>query len=236
MGMNFEINELACQCRRDWNVNDVDSIDIFSLSPIKIKNLTISFLDMGSGISGACYKSENHNVIFINSKHSKGRQAFTLAHEIYHLKFDGFGFNVCSIKSDEVTERRANLFASFLLMPYGALNKYKKDNKIDCWSLDSIIACEQYFKMSHEALLFRLKDIGDITNKEFGSFKKDIKHNARILGYSTRLYEPYIDKDNFTMGNYLKLVDIASKNDLISNGLKEELLLEAYREDIVFNL
>lgn len=234
--MNFEINELACQCRRDWNVNDVDSIDIFSLSLIKIKNLTISFLDMGRAVSGACYKSQSHNVVFINSKHSRGRQAFTLAHEIYHLKFDGLGFNVCGVKSDEITEKKANLFASFLLMPYGALIKYKNDNDVGLWSLDSVIACEQYFQISHEALLFRLKEIGDITNKEFSNFKKDVKHNASVLGYPVSLYEPYVDRDNFTMGNYLKLVDAASKKDLISKGLKEEFLLGAYREDIVFNL
>ena len=234
--MDFELNELACQYRRDFNVNDSDPIDIFRFAIDKIRNLTIVFLDMGKSVSGACRKSEAQQVIFINSKHSKGRQSFTLAHELYHLEFDDFGINFCGLDSDDDIEKRANAFASYLLMPSGALMKYKKEHSIDEWSLDSIIACEQYFQMSHDALLFRLKELGDIDGNDFKMYKRDIRYNAMIRGYDVNLYDPYIDKDNFTIGNYINLAEKAFSKDLISRGLKEEFLLEAYREDIVFNL
>lgn len=234
--MNFEINELACQCRRDWDIDEIVPIDILTIVLNKIKNLTISFFDMGKNISGACSKSKSQQVIFINSKHSKARQSFTLAHELYHLKFDEIGINICSLKSRDETEKNADLFASCLLMPHGALKTYKQSNKISSWDLDSIIACEQYFGISHTALLYRLKDLGEITNKDYSNFKKNVKQNAMVRGYPISLYEPISDKESFTYGNYIRVVENAFENDLISYGLKEELLLEASREDIVFNL
>ena len=234
--MNFEINELACQCRRDWNIDEIVPMDILNVALNKISNLTISFLDMGKNISGACSKSSSQQVIFINSKHSKARQSFTLAHELYHLKFDDIGINICSLKSNDETEKNADLFASCLLMPHGALKTYQRDNKIDYWDLDSIIACEQYFQISHTALLYRLKDLGEITNKEYSLFKRNVKQNAMMRGYPINLYEPISDKESFTYGNYLRLVEDVFKKDLISYGLKEEFLLEANREDIVYNL
>ena len=35
----LEMNELANQCRREWNIAEYDSIDIFSLIQDKIKNV-----------------------------------------------------------------------------------------------------------------------------------------------------------------------------------------------------
>ena len=83
------MNELAFACSRQWKIDVNESIDIFSLAINKIKNLTIVFKVMDDDISGACLKLENENIIFVNSRHSKGRQAFTIAHELYHLKYDG---------------------------------------------------------------------------------------------------------------------------------------------------
>lgn len=235
MRMNFEINEMACQCRRDWNIDEISPINILDILLNKMNALTVSFMDLGNNISGACSKSKSQQVIFINSKHSKGRQNFTLAHELYHLKYGETEVNICGVESDDEIEKNADLFASCLLMPYGALKTYKNDKNIGEWSFDSIIACEQYFQISHTALLYCLKDLGEITNKEFRHFKHNIKENAKIRGYPINLYEPLYE-NGVTFGNYLRLVDDASRKELISIGLKEEFLLEANREDIVFNL
>ena len=52
----LEINELASKCRRKWNINIDESIDMFSLSINKIKNLTIVFKKMENNLSGASLK------------------------------------------------------------------------------------------------------------------------------------------------------------------------------------
>ena len=224
--MYLEMNELACACRRQWKIDVNESIDIFSLAINKIKNLTIVFKVMDNDISGACLKLENENIIFVNSRHSKGRQAFTIAHELYHLKYDDDNFNICGIESDDEIEKKADLFASCLLMPH-----------IQKWDLDSIIDAEQYFQISHQALLLRLRFfLNEITYEQYMAFKEDIIRNASIRGYDSSLYTPYLNMEYLTIGNYIKLTEKAFEEDLISQGKKEELLLDAFREDIVYNL
>ena len=132
-------------------------------------------------------------------------------------------------------KKNANHFASFLLIPTNALYSYKKENNIEKWDLNSIIDCEQYFQISHEALLYRLKTGGDISSDEFNLFKHNIKNNALHRGYDSSLYEPYIDK-NYTVGNYVRLVEEVYAKDLISNGKREEYLIQSYLNDLVYNL
>lgn len=234
--MNFyQLNELAIEFRADIGINHLDPLDFFPTVTNKIKNLTIVFLDMDEEISGACYKFDFQKIIFINSNHSKGRQTFTAAHEIYHLFYEDAQFTICNIDSDDDVEKYANQFASFLLIPTNALYRYKKENDIEKWDLNSIIACEQYFQISHEALLHRLRDIGDITFKEYNSFKPNIKYHATHQGYDLNLYVPYISQ-NYTIGNYVRLVEEASSKDLISNAKKESYFLDAFLSDLVYDL
>ena len=231
----YELNQLAIQFRLDIGINLNDPIDFFSVITNKIKNLTIVFLDMPDDISGACNIINSQKIMFINSKHSKGRQTFTAAHEIFHLFYEKPIFTICNVNNDNEIEKHANQFASFLLLPTGALYNYKKENNIIKWDLNSIIDCEQYFQISHEALLYRLRFQNEITKDEFNSFKPKIKYHAIRRGYDLSLYEPYIDK-NYTIGNYARLVEKAFEKDLISNGKREEYLLQSYLQDLVYNL
>ncbi len=231
----FKLNELAIEFRSDIGINHSDSIDFFPVITNKLKNLTIVFLDMDNEISGACYKFDAQKIIFINSNHTKGRQTFTAAHELYHLIYDDTSFTICKVNSDEEIEKNADNFASFLLMPINALYNYKKENNIKKWDLDLIIDCEQYYQISHESLLYRLKNIADITFEEYNEFKGDVKLKARRRGYDSSLYEPYISK-NYTLGNYARLVEEVFEKELISNARKEEYLLDAFLDDLVYNM
>ena len=98
-----------------------------------------------------------------------------------------------------------------------------------------IIDCEQYYQISHESLLYRLKSIGDITSEQYLEFDGDIKLKASQRGYDSSLYEPYISK-NYTLGNYTRLVEKVFEKELISNARKEEYLLDAYLDDLVYNM
>ncbi len=231
----YELNKLAIEFRSDIGLNQESPLDFFPVITNKLKNLTIVFLEMDEKISGACFKVDSQQIMFINSKHPKGRQVFTAAHELYHLFYEDAVFTICNLNSNDEIEKNANQFASFLLMPINALYSYKKENNIEKWNLNSIIDCEQYFQISHEALLYRLKNGSDITFEEFNKFKPNIKNNAQYCGYDSSLYEPYIDK-NYTIGNYVRLVEEVYRKDLISNGKREEYLIQSYLSDLVYNL
>ncbi len=231
----YELNKLAIEFRSDIGLNQESPLDFFPVITNKLKNLTIVFLEMDEKISGACFKVDSQQIMFINSKHPKGRQVFTAAHELYHLFYEDAAFTICNLNSNDEIEKNANQFASFLLMPINALYSYKKENNIEKWNLNSIIDCEQYFQISHEALLYRLKNGSDITFEEFNKFKPNIKNNAQYCGYDSSLYEPYIDK-NYTIGNYVRLVEEVYRKDLISNGKREEYLIQSYLSDLVYNL
>lgn len=231
----FKINQLAIEFRLDIGLEYDTPLDFFPLITNKLRNLTIVFLEMDEKISGACCKVDSQQIMFINSKHPKGRQVFTAAHELYHLFYEDTAFTICNLNSNDEIEKNANQFASFLLMPINALYSYKKENNIEKWNLNSIIDCEQYFQISHEALLYRLKNGSDITFEEFNKFKPNIKNNAQYCGYDSSLYEPYIDK-NYTIGNYVRLVEEVYQKDLISNGKREEYLIQSYLSDLVYNL
>lgn len=231
----YKLSQLAIEFRLDLGINHNDPIDFFPLITNKLRDLTIVFLDMPVDISGACNVVNSQKVMFINSKHSKGRQTFTAAHEIFHLFYEKPNFTICAVNSSAEVEKCANQFASFLLLPISALYNYKKEKGIENWDLNSIIDCEQYFQISHEALLYRLKFQEEITNEEFNSFKPKIKSHAIRRGYDLSLYEPYTDKE-YTMGNYMRLVEMAFEKDLISNGKREEYLLQSYLHDLVYNM
>ena len=97
-------------------------------SPIDIEDLVLSNTDftliykpMSENISGLCIKEGNNKIIAINSNSSKGRQRFTLAHELFHyLQHQVLNFDFVEVKERktyEDPEWQANTFAGLLLVP-----------------------------------------------------------------------------------------------------------------------
>ena len=129
----IKLNSLAVELRRDWDLNPYSPIDLFSIVLSKLPDLTILFYPMSDNTSGMCIKNINgidlnelkdmgdskeqsseDMVICINSNMSKGRQRFTLAHELYHLLFEEDKRNliICEASNDDDYEIEANIFAS----------------------------------------------------------------------------------------------------------------------------
>jgi Zn-dependent peptidase ImmA (M78 family) len=136
-------------------------------------------------------------------------------------------------KSD--SEREADMFASYLLMPYDALFQYE-DDKLR-WNLERVIDAEQFFKISHQAMIHRLFRDNMISKDLAEKYKSiTVSNVAARLGYSKELYfSSNKNKQYFTMGEYIRKVEMMAEKELISNGKREELLLDAYRADIVYN-
>lgn len=232
----------AIQIRVKLGEDSNSPIDIFSLTQ-NIDNLTIVYYPMGDTLSGMCIKGESGScVIAINSAMSLGRQRFSLAHELYHMYYDENMISVCgkNIGTGKDIEKEADTFASYFLMPdaelesKAALLASKHENKK--LLLDDVIRIEQYFGMSHQATVIRLKESAHIDHSQIESFlKSSVRKRAEMMGYSSELYLPLPTEEQYkTFGYYINQADQLLKKDLISDGKYEELLLTAFRPDLVY--
>lgn len=235
-----ELNSLALKTRRMWNEDGYSPIDIFAIvNGWKDIKITIVKYPMSSNISGMCTRERDDIIICINSTTSYGRQRFTLAHELYHVLYEkNMQRVICDMSMNEEkseSEREADQFASYLLMPFDALLQYEDDKQK--WNLEKIIDAEQFFQVSHQAMIHRL--ISDnLLSKEIAEEYKSItvSMEAAKLGYGKELYfSTDKRKQYFTTGEYIRKVELMAEKDLISNGKREELLLDAYRADIVYD-
>lgn len=234
-----ELNSLALRTRRMWKEGSYSPIDIFAIvNRWKENKITIVKYPMSSRISGMCTKEGQDYIICINSNTSYGRQRFTLAHELYHVLYeDNFKQVICEIgvnNEKTTSEKEADIFASYLLMPYDAL--YDIANEQNTLNLEKIIEIEQYFQISHQAMLYRLMIDKLIDNSQFERFKSiKISSIAARLGYSNNLYMKTDENRKYqTTGEYIRKIEKLAKNELISNGKREELLLDGFRTDIVY--
>ena len=192
---------------------------------------------MKTNISGCCSKTDEDNIIFVNTNHTIGRQNFTLAHELYHLLYDDIGeFVVCGVNTNSESEKNANDFASALLMPDSALYWFKNKNNIDDWSLEDVIKCEQYFQVSNSAMLMRLKNLNWINDDQFEEYGSDIIRQANRLGYDTSLYKPSLENQKYSsIGELIRLTEKAFDDKKITGGKRREILLKSFRNDILYN-
>lgn len=227
----------ALEVRSQLGVDDTSPIDLVALVGTK-SDLTLVFYPFKEEISGMCIRLAN--LIAINSKSTLGRQAFSIAHELYHYFYDGEKTTISYMDdyNDTKIEKEANIFASYLLMPdltftrlYNRLTNNGK-KQID---LNQILEIEQYFKVSRNAVLIRLIQEGYITKEASEQYKINIIKNAKKYGYDAKLYLPIDADKRKTFGAYLKQALELKDLGLISDGKYEEYLLDAYREDIVFD-
>ena len=241
MKERIQINYDAISIRRQMGEDSSSPIDIFALLGSQ-SDLTVVYYPMRDAISGMSVKDDIIRLIAINSNLSKGRQRFTAAHELCHLFFHTeFKTIICSrdlVGTRSEHEKEADQFASFFLAPYEAMLSFinidldKKGKRI---AVDDIVRIEQHFGMSRQATLVRLQSEGLITEEESKSMKTNVIRSAQKLGYSADLYQPNTDsKQYLTIGSYVKIANDLYSSEKISHGKYEELLLDAFRDDIVY--
>lgn len=134
--------------------------------------------------------------------------------------------------------KKADQFASYLLVPpvalYEAVQKYKS-NTGNPLSLNEIIRLEQHFGISHQAILVRLAEEKEISDKDISAMQNGIISAAARLGFDVSLYKPSPENKKIqVLGYYICQADKLLQAEMISVGKYEELLLDAFRDDIVF--
>jgi Zn-dependent peptidase ImmA (M78 family) len=237
-----ELMTQASLLRKKLGEDGDSPVDIFALAQ-SIEGLTIVYYPLGENLSGMCIKGQKGNcVIAINSAMTLGRQRFSLAHEFYHLYYDDSMVSVCAKKIDsgKDVERAADMFASYFLMPEPALlmmaKRLAEKHLKTHITLDDIIQIEQYFGVSHQAAVYRLMHTAFLSEDEGNSYlQEEVRRRAESLGYRSDLYLPSQEAMQYmTYGNYIKQAEQLLARGLVSDGKYEQLLLDAFRADLVY--
>jgi Zn-dependent peptidase ImmA (M78 family) len=239
----IDINSDAITLRKLFGEDPYSPVDIFSMLN-NSEDFTVVFYPMSDRISGICIRYKNNKLIAINSTLTYGRQRFTAAHELCHLFFhENLKSIICAKdidKNKDPQEKEADMFASYFLATYESLKDFiktkikKSKNNLD---VNDIVKIEQHYGLSRQAALWRLTSDGYLSFDDAGAMKTGIILSALKLGFDDKLYlSASQEKQYHTLGKYIKLVEELKDTDLVSNGKYEELLLDAFRSDIVYGL
>jgi len=243
MKEKIEINSDALSLRKHFGEDAYSPIDIFTMLSNN-EEMTILFYPMSERISGICIRDDDNKLIAINSALTYGRQRFTAAHELCHLYFhDELKTTICAKdidKNKDPMEIEADRFASYFLAPYDSLNDFIKDKlhkKKGSLDVNDVVKIEQHYGLSRQATLWRLTNEDYLSRDAAETMKTGIIRSALRLGYDDKLYIPSPKtRQYFTFGRYIAAAEELKERELISNGKYEELLLNAFRSDIVFGL
>jgi len=224
--------------RQKNGLNLTEAIRIKSLLQ-KINILTI-YLPLGNDFSGMAVNftstAEPKRFLLVNCNHTIGRQHFTICHELYHLfyqvdfkseKSNAGTFN----KNGDPEEYKADIFASFLLLPTnGVLQLIPENERVkNKIALKTILSIENYYSCSRTALLNRLLGMKLIDKETLLGFNKDIIKNATLYGYNSDLYQP--GNDGMVIGNYGTLA-----RELFDQGIVSESSYFSLLEDLGIDL
>lgn len=192
MSANFNIKREASRFRE---VNGLGAADPVRLKSLLLKlNVLTAYRSINDSFSGMAIKAGENRFMLVNSKHSLGRQHFTICHELYHLFVQkDFSSMICKTgtfdKKDRI-EYEADWFATYFLMPEEGIlslipaNELKK-NKV---KLGTLVKIEQYYSCSRSALLFRLENMGLIDMEQYRGYNLNVKDSAKFYGYNESLY------------------------------------------------
>lgn len=219
------IEQQVAEFRQRVGLSDTQAVNLKSLL-LKLNVLTI-FRPLSKSFSGMSLKSPSgERFMLINSNQPKGRQHFTIAHELYHLYVEKNPVprNCGEEGRKSESEQCADAFALRFLMPYGAiLQMIPADELKGKVSLATVIRLEHYFSVSRTAIINRLCDTGFINRKE-----RDLLNSypalktAREYGYDISLYLP--GNENLVIGDFGEKARKLYDEEKISEGHYRELL------------
>lgn len=224
------VEATASRFRSANGLSESQPIDFVRLLP-KIGVLTL-FRPLSDDFSGMCLKNiSGDRFMLINSNNVISRQNFTMAHELFHLfEEDEFEPHVCNpglIKTP--SEKNADGFAASLLMPVAGLLDFISNK--EPVSISVVLKMEHYYSVSRTALLYRLKNIGAINEREREQLDTYSRAGtAQRYGYEVSLYHP--GKEGTVIGDYMETARRLFEEEKISEGHYVELLSKIGKDGI----
>lgn len=195
---------------------------------LRILGILTLYRPLSDTLYGLSAKSADNRFrfILINSNSTRGRQHFTIAHELYHLYFDPSPHShFCKEGNLDDSERAANLFARALLMPKAGIMKSISDDELLSGkiSLTTVLNLGALYGVSHKALLVRLKELKLISPSTFETYKAvRVMKEAELRGLDTSLYKS--GNDGVVIGDFGAKARELFEKDIISEGHYWELL------------
>lgn len=218
-----EADSLAAKFRSELGMGLAEPVNAKTM--IRKLGVTLVYRPLSENSFGISCKSGEKRFMLVNSKTTRGRQHFTIAHELYHLYYDeNPAPHICdSVVGTE--EKNANRFAASLLMPReGVLAMVSKEEIAGrAVTLATVLRMEQMFGVSRMTLLIRLKDIGLISQLCLDRLKSvPVKESAQEYGYDLSLYEPC--NAGLVIGDFGEKARLLFEQGKISEGHYMELL------------
>lgn len=227
--LKFEIENKAANFRKNNGFGETDPIRLESL--LLKHNIITLFKPLSDGLAGMAVKaSEKDMFILVNSRHSLGKQHFTIGHELYHLFIqEGFVSQRCVTglfdAQTEPEEQKADLFSANLLLPELGVfelipeSERQKKNTI---CPETIFKIQQYYSVSIKAVIYRLVELGLVDKTYFDKYRTGNKDLARKLGYDVKLLKE--GNQDKVIGDYAVIASKLFKSNKISEGYYLELL------------
>ena len=218
---------LAKKFRIENGLSIIEAINLKSL--LRKLNILTVFRPLSDTFYGMSLQSAGGlKFMLINSNNSKGRQHFTIGHELYHLFFDEDPSpHVCKQGGDEknIQEINADIFSAALLMPEDGLREFISIEEIKSSQirLSTVIKMEQYFTVSRAALLVRLRSCKLINAADYTRLQSfSVIESAKEYGYDTSLYRS--GDEGLVIGDYGEKARELYEKEIISEGHYRELL------------
>ena len=154
---------VAAMLRERWELGD-DPLPPSLVNLVEqLSGLNVALEPMDERVAGLCACVDDFAVALIDSSVTYGRQRFTMAHELCHFVLrDGNRVVVDERLGGKTnTERRANAFAAYFLMPEQSIQRYIRGREVD----GAVVVELQYtFGVSLDSLLWHLLNLGHITD------------------------------------------------------------------------
>lgn len=217
---------LALKMRASLRLSESEPVNLKTV--LRLQGIIALYRPLSDTLYGLSMKSSDGKCrfILINSNTTRGRQHFTVAHELYHLYYDENPHpHFCREGMLDESERSANAFARAFLMPKAALVQLMSPSDLAAKNVDlsTLFSMEALFGVSHSALLVRLKELKFISKECYDrSLNIRVSAEAHLRGYDTELYKP--GNEGLVIGDFGAKARELYDREIISEGHYVELL------------
>ena len=224
------IEQLALKMRAQAGLNPFEPIHTKTL--LRKLGVMVIYRPLSEKACGLSMRSADGSGKFmlINSNNSRGRQHFTICHELFHLFYDEEPKpHICGTPGmeREPAEINANAFSSALLLPQaGVLESIPSEEIMNRRiTTATMLRVEQLFGVSHQSLCYCLRHLRLLTEEELQTHleeSKVIQDIATEYGYDLSLYQP--GNEGVVIGDFGEKARLLYEQERISEGHYVELL------------
>ncbi len=137
------------------------------------------------GVAGACYRSDDGAVLWVNGSQWPARQRFTLAHELGHAWCEHDGrlevdtFATLGGQTTNPYEIQANAFAAEFLVPREGMEEVIEGAP----TLDEAVIIGAHYGVSPIVVVYRLKQLGLASEARADQLRAEIEERLHISAF-----------------------------------------------------